>query len=104
MRRTKDFGLHGFQLIRHSMQTFRVTQEQISVGRKVTTQTVDDFQFRFPLKIDDDVAAKDQVERAEDFVVLFYEIQPLKTHHLAKFLCSLDLSGIRAKALQEILP
>src|SRR5690242_2209326 len=85
------------------MQTFRVTQEQISVGRKVTTQPVDDFEFRFPLEINNDIAAKDQVERAKDVVMLFYEIQPLETNRFAKFICGFDFSCVRTKTFQKKL-
>src|SRR5690349_13190283 len=86
MRRTENFWLNGLQLIRHAVQAFRVTKEQISVRSQVTSEPVDDFQFRFPFKVNDHVAAKDQVERPKDIVLLLDEIQPLEAHHLAKFL------------------
>src|SRR5437867_12188310 len=79
-RGPKDFGRNGLEPASHPVQTFRVAEEQISIGSQVTPQPVDDFQFCFPLKINDDVAAKDQVERAKDVVMLLDQIQPLKTH------------------------
>src|SRR6266700_6688237 len=103
MRRAKDFWFDRFQLIRHAVQAFRVAEEQISVGSQVTPQPVDDFQFRFPLKVNDDVAAKDQVERPKDVILLFDQIQPLETHCLAKVVRGFDFSGVGAKTLQEEL-
>src|SRR5215472_3177363 len=65
-RRAKNFWFNGLELIRHAVQAFCVAEEQISIGSQVTPQPVNDFQFRSPLKVNDDVAAKDQVERAKD--------------------------------------
>src|SRR5690242_11799759 len=104
MRRTKDFWFDRVQLIRYAMQAFRVAEEQISVGSQVPPQTVDDLEFRFPFEVNDYVAAKDQVKRAKDVVLLLNQIQPLETHRFAKFLRGFDFSCVGAEAFQEKLP
>ena len=50
--RSKRLWRDRLQFIRDTMHTFRVAEEQISVRSQVFSQTVDNFNFFFPLKID----------------------------------------------------
>jgi hypothetical protein len=57
-RRPENLRRNGLQLVRYTVQAFRMAEEQVSIRRQIFSQTVDDFYLRFPLKIDQDVAAE----------------------------------------------
>ncbi len=78
-----------------------MAEKQISAGRQILAEGVDYFDFRFPLKIDQHIAAENQVEGSVHGIGLPREIESLKTDDLPKFVHGLDLAFVRAKAFQK---
>src|SRR5229473_5725336 len=83
------------------MKAFRMAEEQISSGSQIFSKRVDNFYFCFPLKIDENVAAKDQVKRTNNVIRFPSEIQALKPDDLAEFVRRLDFAFVRTKALEQ---
>src|SRR2546428_12365522 len=85
------------------MQAFRMAEKQISIGGQVFSEAVDYFYLRLPLKIDEHVAAENQVKRASDRIRFLREIEPLKSDDVPKFLYRFDFTLFRSEAFQEEL-
>src|SRR5882724_5338161 len=83
------------------MKAFRMSEEQISAGAQIFSKRVDNFYFFFPLKIDQHVAAENQVKRASDVIRLPSEIEALKPDDLTQFVRRLDFAFVRAKTLEQ---
>src|SRR4029077_20827270 len=78
-----------------------MAEEQISAGGQIFSKRVDNFYFRFPLEINENVAAENQVKRTSDVIRFLSEIEPLKPDHLTEFVRRLDFAFVRAKALEQ---
>src|SRR4029077_13920898 len=100
-RRRENFWRDELQFIGDAMKAFRMAQEQISAGGQMFSKRVDNFYFRFPLEIDENVAAEDQVKRTSDVIRFASKIEPLKPDHLTKFVRRLDFAFVRAKPLEQ---
>src|SRR5882724_4632092 len=83
------------------MKAFRMAEEQISAGSQIFSKRVDDFYFRLPLKIDQHVAAENQVKWTSDVIRFPSEIEAPKPDDLTEFVRRLDFAFVRTKALEQ---
>src|SRR5882762_633856 len=97
----KNLWRDELQFIRDPMEAFRVSEKQVSAGGQASSQGIDYFDFCFPLKIDQHVAAENQVKRTRDNIGLASEIETVKPDDLAKFVDRLDFAFLRTEALQK---
>jgi hypothetical protein len=75
------------------IQTFRVSDEQISAGMETGNETIHDALLRLLVEIDHHVTAKDDVERPEEGAIL-QEIELVKLYELADFRLHHAVAGV----------
>src|ERR1700676_3871604 len=80
-----------------------MAEKQISIRGQEFSEAVNYFDLHFPLKIDENVAAENQVKRARDCIGFLSEIEPLKSNYPAKFLCSFYFALLRPEAFEQEL-
>src|SRR5690349_1738094 len=98
-QRREHFRCNELQLVGDAMETLCVAEEQISSGGQMFSERVDNFYFCFPLKIDQHVAAENQIKRTGDGIGFPSEIEPLKPNDVAEFFDRLDFAFFGAKTL-----
>lgn len=80
-----------------------MAEKKISIGGQVFSEAVDHFYLRLPLKIDENVAAENQVKRTSDRKGFLREIEPLKSDNPSEFVYRFNFALLRAEAFQQEL-
>src|SRR5690242_5403034 len=101
LRQRENFRRNKLQFVGDTMKAFRMAEEKISPGGQVFPKRVDNFEFRLPVEIDEDIAAENEVKRTGDGIGLSSEIEPLKPDDLSELVHGLDLALLGAKAFQK---
>jgi len=95
----ENFWRNRLELVCHPVQALGMAQEQVPLGSQKAPETVDDLKLCLPFKIDDHIAAENQVKGTANRIRLLIEIHPLKSDDSPKLIDGLDLSFLRAEAL-----
>jgi hypothetical protein len=81
----------------------RVPQEEVTVIPDVSAQPFQQCALRVPVEIDDDVPAKNDVERPfPDHILLIHEIEPLKCDECPELLSDPHLLLVTVLASQKV--
>src|ERR1700719_4198836 len=81
-----------------------MAEKQISIRCQEFSKAVNYFYLHLPLKIDENIAAENQVKRSRDRIGFLSEIEPLKSNDPTKFLSSFYFALLGAEAFEQELP
>jgi len=78
-----------------------MTEKEIAIGSQIFAKRVDYFYFRLPLKINEHIAAENQVKRAAYGIRLVSEIEPPEVDYFSKFVHGFYFAFFGAEAFEK---
>src|SRR5688572_12772077 len=88
--------------VRRAVERLGMAEKKETGGRQMTRQPAHDSGFRFPVEVDEHIAAEDEIERAVDGILFFVEIDAPELNERADVGLRANFSFFTPHAAQHV--